>query len=49
MNEVMSNVNLFCSRVKNRVLGDVDGTSIVTKHNHDSLINSIVFQYFLDP
>ena len=48
MNEVMSNIYVFCPRVNNMVLGDVDHIRIVTKHNHDSLIYSIISQHLLD-
>ena len=47
-NEVMSNIYVFCPRVNNMVLGDVDHIRIVTKHNHDSLIYSIISQHLLD-
>jgi hypothetical protein len=40
--EVMSDVNVLGLRVKNRILGDIYRTSIITVDNHGILRESIV-------
>ena len=46
-NEVMSNLYVFSSRMLNRNLRDVDGTSIVTVNSKMLLTNTIIMEEFL--
>ena len=46
-NEVMSNLYVFGSRMLNRILRDVDGTSIVTIDGEMLLTNTIIMEEFL--
>ena len=48
-NEVMSNLNVFGSRMLNQILTDVDGTGIVTIDGEMLLINTIIMEEFLHP
>ena len=48
-NEVMSNLYVFSSRMLNRNLRDVDGTSIVTVNSKMFLTNTIIMEEFLHP
>ena len=48
-NEVMSNLYVFSSRMLNRILRDVDGTSIVTINGKMLLTNTIITEEFLHP
>ena len=48
-NEVMSNLYEFGSRMLNRVLRDVDGTSIVTVDSEMFLTNTVIMEKFLHP
>ena len=48
-NEVMSNLYVFCSRVLNRILRDVNDTSIVTIDSEMILTNTIIMEEFLNP
>ena len=48
-NEVMSNLYVFCSRVLNRILRDVNGTGIVTIDSEMFLTNTIIMEEFLHP
>ena len=48
-NEVMSNLYMFCSRILNRILRDVNGTGIVTIDSEMFLTNTIVMEGFLHP
>ena len=48
-NEVMSNLYVFSSRMLNRILRDVDGTSIVTIDGKMFLTNTIIKEEFLHP
>ena len=48
-NEVMSNLFVFSSRMLNRILRDVDGTSIVTIDGKMFLTNTIIKEEFLHP
>ena len=48
-NEVMSNLYVFGSRMLNRILRDVNGTSIVTVDNEMLLTNIIIMEDFLHP
>ena len=48
-NEVMSNLYVFGLRMLNRILRDVDGTSIVTKDGEMLLTNTIIMEEFLHP
>jgi len=40
--EVMSDVDVLCPRVQNRILEDIYSTSIITVDNHGILRESIV-------
>jgi hypothetical protein len=42
MYEVMSDVNVLSTRVLNWILGNIDGTCIITIDNHGILIESII-------
>ena len=46
-NKVMSNLYVFGSRMLNRILRDVDGTSIVTIDGEMLLTNTIIMEEFL--
>ena len=48
-NEVMSNIYVFSSRMLNRILRDVDGTSIVTIDGKMLLTNTVIKEKFLHP
>ena len=48
-NEVMSNLYVFSSRMLNRILRDIDGTSIVTVDGKMFLTNTIIMEEFLHP
>ena len=48
-NEVMLNLYVFGSRMLNRILRDVDGTSIVTIDGEMLLTNTIIMEDFLHP
>ena len=48
-NEVMSNLYVFGSRMLNRILRDVNGTSIVTVDSEMLLTNTIIMEEFLHP
>ena len=48
-NEVMSNFYVFSSRMLNRILRDVDGTSIVTIDGKMLLTNTVIKEKFLHP
>ena len=48
-NEVMSNLYVFGSRMLNRILRDVNCTSIVTIDSEMFLTNSIIMEEFLHP
>ena len=49
LNEVVSNPYMFCSRMLNMILRDVNGTSIVTIDGKMFLTNSIIKEKFLHP
>ena len=46
-NEVMSNLYVFCSRMLNQILRDVDGTGIVIIDGEMLLTNTIIMEEFL--
>ena len=48
-NELMSNLYMFGSRMLNRILRDVDGSSIVTIDGEMLLTNTIIMKEFLHP
>ncbi|XP_065622877.1 uncharacterized protein LOC136064721 [Quercus suber] len=48
-NEVVSNLYIFCLRMLNRILRDVNGTSIVTIDGKMFLMNTIINEKFLHP
>ena len=48
-NEVMLNLNVFGSRMLNRIPRDVDGTGIVTIDGKMLLTNTIIMEEFLHP
>ena len=48
-NEVTSNLYVFSSRILNRILRDVNGTSIVTIDDKMFLKNTIIKEKFLHP
>ena len=48
-NEEMTNLYVFGSRMLNRILRDVDGTSIVTIDGEMLLTNTIIMEEFLHP
>ena len=48
-NEVMSNLYVFSLRMLNRILRDVDGTSIVTIDGKMFLTNTTIMEEFLHP
>jgi hypothetical protein len=49
MNEVMSDVNVLGMRVLDQILGNIDGTGVVTVDNYGILSESIITQKFLHP
>ena len=49
LNEVVSNLYMFCSRMLNRIFRDVNGTSIVTINGKMLLTNTIIKEEFLHP
>ena len=49
LNEVMSNLYVFCSRMLNRILRDVNGTGIVTIDSEMFMTNTIIMEEFLHP
>ena len=49
MNEVMSNLYVFSSRMLNRIFRDIDGTDIVTIDSKMFLMNTIIKEEFLHP
>ena len=49
LNEVMSNLYVFSSRMLNRIPRDVDGTGIVTIDGKMLLTNTIIMEEFLHP
>ena len=48
-NEVMFNLYVFGSRMLNRILRDVNGTSIITIDSKMLLTNTIIMEDFLHP
>ena len=48
-NEVISNLDVFGSRMLNQILKDVDGTGIVTIYGEMLLKNIIIMEEFLHP
>ena len=48
-NEVISNLYVFGSRMLNRILRDVNGTSVVTIDRKMLLTNTIIMEEFLHP
>ena len=49
LNEVVSNLYMFGSRMLNRILRDLNGTSIVTIDSKMLLKNTIIIEEFLHP
>ena len=49
LNEVMSNLYVFCSRMLNIILRYVDGTGIVTVDGKMFLTNTVIMEEFLHP
>ena len=49
LNEVMSNLYMFGSRMLNRILKDVNGAGIVTVDSEMLLKNTIIMEEFLHP
>ena len=49
LNEVMSNLYVFGSRMLNRILRDVNGTGIVIVDSKMLLTNTIIMEEFLHP
>ena len=49
LNEMMSNLYVFSSRMLNRILRDVDGAGIVTIYGKMFLMNTIIKEKFLNP
>ena len=49
LNEVMSNLYVFSSRMLNKILRDVNGTDIVTIDGKIFLTNTIIKEKFLHP
>ena len=49
LNEVVSNLYMFCSRMLNMILRDVNDTGIVTIDNKMFLMNTIIKEEFLHP
>ena len=48
-NEVMSYLNMFCSRMLNKIFRDINGTGIVTINGKMFLTNTIIEKEFLHP
>ena len=48
-NKVMSNLNVFSSRMLNQILRDIDGTGLVTVDGNMLLTNTIIVEEFLHP
>ena len=48
-NEMVSNLYMFCSRMLNRILRDVNGICIVTIYGKMFLTNTIIKEEFLNP
>ena len=48
-NEVVSYLHMFCSRMLNRIFGDVNGIGIVTINGKMFLTNTIIKEEFLHP
>ena len=48
-NEMVSNLNKFCSRMLNRIFRDVSGIGIVTIDGKMFLTNTIIKEEFLHP
>ena len=48
-NEVMLNLYVFGARMLNRILRDINGTSIVTIDSEMFLTNTIIMEEFLHP
>ena len=49
LNEVMSNLYMFCLRMLNKILRDVNGTGIVKIDGEMFLTNTIIKEEFLHP
>ena len=49
LNEVISNLYMFGSRMLNQILRDVDDTGIVTINSEMLLTNTIIMEKFLHP
>ena len=49
LNEVVSYLHMFCSRMLNRIFGDVNGIGIVTINGKMFLTNTIIKEEFLHP
>ena len=49
LNEVISNLYMFGSRMLNQILRDVNGTGIVTVDGKVLLTNTIIMEEFLHP
>ena len=49
LNEVMPNLYVFSLRMLNRILRDVDGTSIVAVDGKMLLTNTVIMEEFLHP
>ena len=49
LNEVVSYLHMFCSRMLNRIFGDVNGIGIVTINGKMLLTNTIIKEEFLHP
>ena len=49
LNEVMSNLYVFGSRMLNQILRDVNATGIVTINSEMILTNTIIMEEFLHP
>ena len=49
LNEVVSYLYMFCSRILNMIFRDVDGTGIVTINGKMFLTNTIIKKKFLHP
>ena len=47
--EVMTNLNVLCLRVLNWVVGNLDGTLIVTVERHILQVDTIVLESLLHP
>ena len=49
LNEVVSNLYMFCLRMLNRILRDVNSTGIVIMDGKTFLMNTIIKEEFLHP